>query len=167
MVLPICHRVTYWRNCAPVTAAAAAAAPRALRSATFIVTVSVPLADRLSLLPVRSRPATPVPPMTGYSASPPGSFIPETGALPGSPASPLTGLPDRPGPPFWRAMVITGAPGWSASELVPYQTGSDRPGPPAAIHGNTFTFDGGWLTWTGVAHCAQLVAALATVVKTW
>src|SRR6266700_2610844 len=27
MVLPICHRVTYWRNCAPVTAAAAAATP--------------------------------------------------------------------------------------------------------------------------------------------
>src|SRR5437764_8647165 len=111
MVLPICHRVTYWRNCAPVTAAAAAATPPALRSATFIVTVSVPLADRLSLSPVRSRPGTLVPPMTGYNASPPGSLIPETGALVGPLASPLTGLPERPGPPFWRAIVTNGAPG--------------------------------------------------------
>ena len=62
----------------------------------------------------------------------------------------------------WPALLLG-----SAKLLVPYQTESDRPGPPAAIHGNTFTFDGGRLTWTGVAHCVQFVAALATVVKTW
>ena len=55
----------------------------------------------------------------------------------------------------------------SIREPVPYQTESDRPGPPAAIQGNTFTFDGGRLTCTGVAHWVQLVAALATVVNTW
>jgi len=62
----------------------------------------------------------------------------------------------------WPALLLG-----SAKLLVPYQTESDRPGPPATIHGNTFTFDGGRLTWTGVAHCVQFVAALATVVKTW
>src|SRR5437588_2615875 len=40
MVLPICQRVTYCRNCAPVTFVLAAATLVALRSATFMVTVS-------------------------------------------------------------------------------------------------------------------------------
>src|SRR3981081_2521371 len=52
-------------------------------------------------------------------------------------------------------------------ELVPYHTESDRPGPPATIHGNTLTFEGATMTCTGLAHCVQLVAALATVVNTW
>src|SRR5947209_20540783 len=62
----------------------------------------------------------------------------------------------------WRPVVLG-----SWKELVPYQTESERPAPPATIQGNTFTFDGARLTCTGFAHCVQLVAALATVVKTW
>src|SRR5437899_2458709 len=55
----------------------------------------------------------------------------------------------------------------SMNELLPYHTESDRPGPPATIQGKTLTFDGGRLTRTGLAHCLQPVAALATVVNTW
>ena len=65
MVLPICQRVTYWRNPAPVTFVLAAATPAALTSATFMVTVNAPFFDRLSPLPVKSRPGTLPPPMTG------------------------------------------------------------------------------------------------------
>src|SRR5438105_9661290 len=55
----------------------------------------------------------------------------------------------------------------SENVLVPYQTESERPGPPATIQGNTLTFDGAWLICTGGAHFVQPVAALATVVNTW
>src|SRR5205807_4460882 len=55
----------------------------------------------------------------------------------------------------------------SENVLVPYQTESERPGPPATIHGKTLTFAGAWLICTGVAHFVQPVAALATVVNTW
>src|SRR5205085_11853176 len=55
----------------------------------------------------------------------------------------------------------------SMKASVPYQTESERPAAPATTQGKTFTFDGARLTCTGVAHCVQLVAALATVVNTW
>src|ERR1700732_5028811 len=54
----------------------------------------------------------------------------------------------------------------SEKVLVPYQTESERPGPPATIQGNTLTFEGAWLTCAGFAHFRQPVLALATVVNT-
>src|ERR671930_323159 len=52
----------------------------------------------------------------------------------------------------------------------PYQTASARPGPPALIHGNTFTASpvavDPSLTWTGVVHVVHPVAAEAALTKT-
>ena len=52
----------------------------------------------------------------------------------------------------------------------PYQTASARPGPPALIHGNTFTASPvvveASLTCTGVLQLVQPVAALAALTKT-
>src|SRR2546422_3067138 len=52
----------------------------------------------------------------------------------------------------------------------PYQTASARPGPPALIHGKTLTASpvtvDPSLTWTGVLHFAQPLAAEAALTKT-
>src|SRR5438105_3796921 len=51
----------------------------------------------------------------------------------------------------------------------PYQTASARPGPPALIHGKTFTASpvpvDPSLTWTGLVHFVQPVAAEAALTK--
>src|SRR5437660_12932848 len=62
----------------------------------------------------------------------------------------------------WPRLAL-GSPGL----LVPYQTESERPGPPAATQGKTLVTDGDWLTCTGAANFDQLLAAGATVVNTW
>src|SRR5438105_869869 len=52
----------------------------------------------------------------------------------------------------------------------PYHTASARPGPPALIHGNTFTASPvpvePSLTWTGLVHFVQPVVAEAALTKT-
>src|SRR5438093_12631905 len=53
----------------------------------------------------------------------------------------------------------------------PYQTASARPGPPALIHGKTFTASPlevtPSLTCTGVVQLVQPLAGLAALTKTW
>src|SRR5579862_9079768 len=53
----------------------------------------------------------------------------------------------------------------------PYQTASARPGPPALIHGKTFTASpvpvDPSLTWTGFVQFFQPLAADAALTKTW
>src|SRR5919198_5666365 len=53
----------------------------------------------------------------------------------------------------------------------PYQTASARPGPPALIHGKTFTASpvavDPSLTWTGLVHLVHPVDAAAALTKTW
>src|SRR3989454_328603 len=53
----------------------------------------------------------------------------------------------------------------------PYQTASARPGPPALIHGNTFTASPvvveASLTRTGVLQLIHPLASLAALTKTW
>ena len=105
MVLPICQRVTYWRNAEPVIVAAVPAGLR--RSTTRVITCSVvPSLERCSWLLRMSMPRTFVPPMTGKSASPAGSLRPATGAFDG----PDTAVPNRPIPDDCRAIVTTPAP---------------------------------------------------------
>src|SRR5437764_15271280 len=52
----------------------------------------------------------------------------------------------------------------------PYHTASARPGPPALIHGNTFTASpvpvDPSLTWTGLVHLVHPVAAEAPLTNT-
>src|SRR5437870_13507787 len=91
MVLPICQRVTYWRNAVPVIFAAVAAGLE--RSTILVVTVRV-LPDRLMELLRMSMPGTFVPPITGKSASPELPVMPVVGALDG----PETLVPNKPGP---------------------------------------------------------------------
>src|SRR5579871_5931109 len=55
----------------------------------------------------------------------------------------------------------------SATVSVPYQTASERPGPPALTQGKTFTLAGAWLTCTGVVHLLQPVSGLAALTNTW
>src|SRR2546422_4815532 len=103
MVLPICQRVTYWRNAVPGIRSAVAMGFE--RSTIFVVTVRV-LPDRLMELLKMSMPGTFVPPITGKSASPKLSLIPLVGAFDG----PETFVPNRPGPDDCRATVMTPAP---------------------------------------------------------
>src|SRR5205823_6877370 len=53
----------------------------------------------------------------------------------------------------------------------PYQTASARPGPPALIHGKTFTASpvpvDPSLTWTGAVQFVQPLAAEAALTKVW
>src|SRR6267143_4783336 len=53
----------------------------------------------------------------------------------------------------------------------PYQTASALPGPPALIHGKTFTASpvlmSPSLTWTGAVQLVHPLAALAALTKTW
>src|ERR671937_398017 len=55
--------------------------------------------------------------------------------------------------------------------LEPYHTASARPGPPALIHGKTFTASpvavDPSLTWTGLVHLVHPVDAAAALTKTW
>src|SRR6266403_509821 len=121
MVLPICQRVTYWRNAVSVNFAAVAAGLE--RSTIFVVSVRV-LPDRLMELLRMSMPGTFVPPITGKRASPKLPVMPVVGALEG----PDTLVPKRPGPEDCRATVITPAPAWSTVWLpVGVNPGCARP----------------------------------------
>src|ERR1700730_349967 len=114
MVLPICQRVTYCSDSAPVTCLSVADGLD--RLSIWVITLSViPSADRFSRVPRMSMPGTLAPLMTGKSASPRGSGSPLTGALvdPGG-----TSVPSTPGPDDCRAIVMTPAPQWSATCAV-------------------------------------------------
>src|SRR5258706_7182981 len=124
----ITQRVTYCRKAAPGTELNALLMALGLRSATFMVAVSVdPSGDSARLVPPRSRLATLLPPITGYSASPALSPVELVGALVASPCRGDTGVPNRPRPPSWRSTVTTGAPAWSASPLVGVKPCCSRP----------------------------------------
>src|SRR5438552_17481010 len=87
----------------------------------------------------------------------------EAGAAPVTPPLASTGNT------VWAKKTFQAWPDWllgSTFKFDPYQTASARPGPPALIQGNTFTREGGRLTWTGAVQCLHPPAALAALTNT-
>src|SRR5919204_1313713 len=89
-------------------------------------------------------------------------------------AAPVTAPVASTGNTTWAMNTFQAWPDWLLGSTLlsdPYQTASARPGPPALIHGNTFTASPvpvePSLTCTGAVQLVQPVFALAALTNTW